>query len=62
MTFEVGDGWNWIRIMLMKGFGFGGVSCKSYTRDVILLYRNLGGLFKNAALTVSMCCCMELRG
>ena len=57
MAFEMGGGSCWMRIILVKGFGTGGGSCKSYTGDVSLLY---GNLLKRAALSVGMCCCMKL--
>jgi len=57
MAFEVGGGSCWMRIILMMGFGIGGVRCISYTRDMSLLCKNL---LKRAALTVGMCCCMKL--
>ena len=53
MAFEVGGGSCWMRIILMKGFGTGGVCCCiSYTHDMCLLCRNL---LEHAALTVGMC-------
>jgi len=57
MAFEMGGGSCWMRIIFMKGFGIGGVCCKSYTHDVSLLCRNL---LKRAALSVGMCCCLKL--
>ena len=57
MTFEMGGGWSWMRIILVMGFGVGGLSCKTDTHDMFLLYRNL---LKHAALSVSMCFCLKL--
>jgi hypothetical protein len=57
MAFEMRGGRCWMRIILVKGCDIDGVSCKSYTHDMFLLYRNL---LKHAVLSVGMCCCMKL--
>jgi len=41
MALDVGGGSFWMRIMLMKGFGIGGVRCISYTQHVFVMQKSV---------------------